>query len=176
MKSKIIRVFWTLFMIMFGYFLQNGLFSSALFLQTLPNVMLFLTVTYGFLRGPHVGVFVGLLCGFLCDVQGGDSFGFFALIYLYLGWLSGMFNRFFYLDELVLPLILCGVCDFVYGCYVYVFRFLLQGHFNFTLYLQKIILPEVVYSMVVAIVLYRIVLFIHNRCDEIEKRSARKFV
>ena len=176
MKSKIFRVFCTLFMIMFGYFLQNGLFSSALFLQTLPNVMLFLTVTYGFLRGPYVGIFVGVLCGFLCDVQGGDTFGFYALIYLYLGWLSGMFNRFFYLDELVLPLILCGVCDFIYGCYVYVFRFLLQGHFHFSLYLQKIILPEVVYSMVVAIVLYRIVLFIHNKCDEIEKRSARKFV
>ncbi len=176
MKSKIIRVFWTLFMIMFGHFLQNGLFSSALFLQTLPNIMLFLTVTYGFLRGSYVGIFVGVLCGFLCDIQSGGTLGFYTLVYLYLGWLSGMFNRFFYLDELVLPLILCGLCDFLYGCYVYIFQFLLQGHFNFSLYLQKIILPEVVYTMVVAIVLYRIVLFIHNKCDEIEKRSARKFV
>lgn len=176
MNSKIIRFLCTLFMILFGYFLQNGIFSSVLFLQTVPNVLLFMTVTYGFLRGQYTGIFVGAFCGFLCDILSGGMIGFYALVYLYIGWLSGVFNRFFYLDELVLPLILCGICDFLYGCYVYVLQFLLKGHFHFSLYLQKIILPEVVYTMVVAIVLYRIVLFVHNKCDEVEKRSARKFV
>jgi rod shape-determining protein MreD len=175
-NSKIIRFLCTLFMILFGYFLQNGIFSSVLFLQTVPNVLLFMTVTYGFLRGQYTGIFVGAFCGFLCDILSGGMIGFYALVYLYIGWLSGVFNRFFYLDELVLPLILCGICDFLYGCYVYVLQFLLKGHFHFSLYLQKIILPEVVYTMVVAIVLYRIVLFVHNKCDEVEKRSARKFV
>ncbi|MCI8514817.1 MAG: rod shape-determining protein MreD [Lachnospiraceae bacterium] len=176
MSSKIIRFLCTLFMILFGYFLQNGIFSSVLFLQTLPNVLLFMTVTYAFLRGPYVGIAVGFFCGFLCDILSGGLIGFYTLIYLYIGWFSGLFNRFFYLDELVLPLILCGICDFLYGCYVYVLQFLLRGHFNFPLYLQKIILPEMVYTLIVAIVLYRIVLFIHNKCDEVEKRSARKFV
>ena len=176
MKSKIVRFLCTFLVIMFGYFLQNGLFSSLLFLQTIPNVLLFLTVTYGFLRGPYVGIVTGAFCGFLCDVSGGTLIGFYALIYLYLGWFSGMFNRFFYLDEIVLPLILCGICDFIYGCYVYLFRIFLHGNFNFPLYLQKIILPEVVYTIVIAIVLYRMVLFLHNKCDELEKRSARKFV
>ena len=43
-------------------------------------------------------------------------------------------------------------------------------------YLMNIIIPELVYTMLVTIVLYMILLKINQRLELIEKRSAKKFV
>ena len=43
-------------------------------------------------------------------------------------------------------------------------------------YLKQIIIPELIYTIVVTIVLYQIVLKINQKLEDEEKRSASKFV
>ena len=44
--------------------------------------MLIITASFGFMRGPREGMFVGFASGLLIDIQHGDMIGFYALIYL----------------------------------------------------------------------------------------------
>ncbi len=163
-------------MILIAYFLQNGLFPSVFYFQSIPNILLMLTVIHGFLRGSLTGVLTGLVCGFLCDMHSGTLIGYYTFFYIYAGWFGGLFQRFFYQDELVLPGVLTGVCDFLYGCYMFVFECVLHNNTNFKPYLMQIILPEMIYTIIVTILFFRIILFVHDKLDDAEKRSARKFV
>ena len=72
-----------------------------------------------------------------------------------------------------------GVEDFCYWllCTAAVFlMFLLRGRFHFPYYFTRVILPEALYTIVVTIVLYPLILKVNQKLEEKEKRSAQKFV
>ena len=53
---------------------------------------------------------------------------------------------------------------------------MLRGDFAFLTYLANIILPELVYTILVTLVLYQIILYVNKKLEEEEQRSASKFV
>ena len=59
---------------------------------------------------------------------------------------------------------------------IYFFLFLLRNRLEFPYYLVHVIIPEVVYTVVVTVILYRIILWINRKLEAAEKRSANKFV
>lgn len=73
-------------------------------------------------------------------------------------------------------MILIATSDLSYNILVYLFLFFLRGRFRISYYLFNIMLPELVYTILVTIVLYFVILKINNRLEEIEKRRASKFV
>ena len=102
--------------------------------------------------------------------------GFYALIYTVIGYLNGTFHRMFFDDDIKFPLILIGVSDLVYGLAVYVCLFMLHGEFIFSYFLGHVILPELVYTILVTLILYQIILHVNRRLEAEEQRSASKFV
>ena len=58
----------------------------------------------------------------------------------------------------------------------YVIMFLLRSRFDFVYYLLHIILPEIVYTIVVTLLLYPLILWINTRLERGELRSGKKFV
>jgi rod shape-determining protein MreD len=125
------------------------------------------------MRGDNTGILIGFICGFLIDIFYGDILGFYAMIYMYIGFLNGKFNRIFYPEDIKLPIALIIISDLSYGMLCYILMFLLNGKFHFWFYLKSIILPEVVYTIVVTCLLYPIVLFINNRLEQREHRRRR---
>lgn len=115
---------------------------------------------------------MGFFSGLLVDICYGDMLGFYALIYMYIGYLNGFFQTIFYDEDLKLPMILITASDFIYGIIIYVFLFALRNRTNFFYYLSRVIIPEVVYTVVVTIVLYRIILIVNRKLEASEKRSA----
>ena len=75
-----------------------------------------------------------------------------------------------------LPIALISVSEFLYSIAVYVFLFMLKSDFKFGYYFGHIIMPELVYTILVTLVLYQILLHINQLLEEKEKRSASKFV
>ena len=59
---------------------------------------------------------------------------------------------------------------------IYVLLFMLKSDFHFLHYLRHVIMPELVYTILVTLVLYQIILHINRRLEEEEKRSASRFV
>ena len=100
-KGIIAAIFiWMLFL------LQSTVFQSLSFNGIVPNLLIVLTVSYGFMSGEKWGLIVGFFCGLLCDIFFGDVIGFHALIMMYIGYLNGKFSGGFYPEDIILPMVL----------------------------------------------------------------------
>ena len=173
---KIKRFFITAVIIIAAYLLQCTVFSSLELAGIKPNLLIIITASFGFMRGSREGMLVGFVSGLLADIQFGDMIGFYALIYLLIGFINGLLQRLYFDEDIKLPLFLISISEFVYGIIVYFLTYLLRSDFNFLLYLNKIILPELIYTIVITLVLYPLILFINHKLEAEEKRSASKFV
>ncbi len=158
------------------FILQCGVFSNLAFAGIIPNLMIIITSSFGFMRGEEEGLFIGFVCGLLCDVFFGSILGFYALVFMYIGYLNGKFSRIFYPEDIKLPLALIVVSDISYGVICYILMFLLRGRFNFPYYFTRVILPEALYTIVITMFLYPLILIVNQKLEAKEKRSAQKFV
>ena len=93
-----------------------------------------------------------------------------------LGYVNGFFNRIFYPEDIKLPLFLIAASDFIYGNLICIFMFIMRSRFDYLYYLRHIIIPELIYTILITLVLYQIVLKINEALETIEKRSASRFV
>lgn len=158
------------------FLLQSTLFQSLSFASISPNLLIVVTSSFGFMRGRKEGMWIGFFSGLVLDIFFGSVIGFYALIYSYIGYVNGFFRKRFFPDDIKLPLILIAASDFSYNILVYLFLFFLRSRFRFDYYLLNIMLPELVYTILVTIVLYFVILKINNKLEETEKRRASKFV
>lgn len=158
------------------YLLQCTVFPKLALASIKPNLMIIVTSSYGFMRGKKEGMFIGFLSGFLIDIQFGSIIGLYALIYMLIGYMNGLFQQMYFDEDIKLPLLLVSVSEFLYGIVIYFLMFLLQGEFEFVYYLSHIIIPELIYTIVVTLGVYPLILFINNKLEAEEKRSADKFV
>ena len=102
----------------------------------------------------------------------GSLFGFYALIYMYAGYISGYAFRSFYDDDLKVPLFLVAGTDLLYNLSVYGLQFLLRGRLGFLTYIYRIIIPEIVYTVFLTIIVYRIFYWInYHLMDTVRKES-----
>lgn len=163
----------TFILILLCFVLQSTIFPSLSFAGIVPNLLVILTASFGFMRGDNTGILIGFICGFLYDIFYGDILGFYAMIYMYIGFLNGKFNRIFYPEDIKLPIALIVISDLSYGMICYILMFLLNGKFHFWFYLKNIILPEVVYTIVITCVLYPIILIINSKLEQREHLRRR---
>ncbi len=158
------------------FLLQCTLFQVLSFASISPNLLIVATSAFGFMRGRKEGMWIGFFSGLLLDLFFGSVIGFYALVYAYIGYVNGFFRKRFFPDDIKLPLILISASDLSYNMLVYFFLFFLRGRFRFCYYFLHIMLPELVYTILVTIVLYFVILKINQKLESIEKRSASKFV
>ena len=171
MRRKIVLVV----TIIVCFLLQCTIFKKLAIASISPNLLIVVTASFGFMRGKKEGLFIGFFCGILMDVMFGSILGLYALIYMYIGYVNGFFKKIFFPDEVKLPILLIAVSDFFCNLLIYFVLFWFRGRFDIGYYLMHTILPELVYTMIVAIVLYFILLKINQKLEEIERRSASKF-
>lgn len=163
-------------LILLCFLLQSTVFRAIDFGGIVPNLLVILTSSFGFMRGEKTGLIIGFFCGILTDIFFGDVLGFYALILMYIGYMNGKFSRIFYPEDIKLPAALIVASDFFYGFLCYILMFLLRGRLQFGYYFMNIILPEIVYTAVVTIILYPLILVLNRWLENGERRSARKFV
>ena len=167
--KKIKRILICAVLIIVCFLLETTVFQKLTFASIIPNLLIIVTSSFGFMRGQKEGMIIGFFCGLLKDILGGDLLGFYALIYMLIGYGNGFFQRVFYDEDIKLPLALIAGSEFLYGMVIYVLLFMLK-------YLRHVIMPELVYTILVTLVLYQIILHINRRLEEEEKRSASRFV
>ncbi|MCR5033399.1 MAG: rod shape-determining protein MreD [Lachnospiraceae bacterium] len=159
-------------MVLCAFLLQSSVFSYLEFAGIIPNIMIILTASFGFMRGEKTGLLVGFFCGLLSDIFFGPVIGLYSLIYMYIGFLNGLFSRLFYPHDIKLPLVLISFSDLLYSFTCYFIFFVLRSRFAFEYYFLHIILPELFYTILVTLVLYPVILFINNRLDPKEVKGS----
>lgn len=157
--------------IIVSFLLQCSVFPHFSFGGIIPNLMIIVTSSYGFMRGKKDGLIVGFFSGLFMDIFFCDVIGYYALIYMYIGYFNGIFRRLFYPEDIKLPLVLIIGSDFLYNLVSYILGFLLKGRFQVGYYFLNICIPEIVYTVVVTCVLYPILLFVEKRLDRQDKEG-----
>lgn len=160
-------------MIWILFILQSTVFKFLQIASTTPNLLLILTVSLGFMRGKREGLFVGFFCGLLIDLFYSSILGYYALIYMFIGFFCGCLCNVFFDEDIKVPLIFVTVTDLLYGTVIYLTRFFLRGRVDFAGYMKSVILPEIVYTVIVTLILYRIIYLINRKLTEEEKGSAK---
>lgn len=138
-----------------------------------PNLLIIITSAIGFMRNEKSGLVVGFFCGILVDIFYGDIIGFYALLYMYIGYVNGKFSHVFFSEDIKLPLALISMSDLSFGFLCYVFLYFLQGKLDFPYYLFHIIIPEMVYTIVISIGMYPALLKIYKKLDAKDRSESR---
>lgn len=165
------KVITAVLLILISFILQCTVFRALAVQGIVPNVLIILTACSGFMQGDRYGVFVGFFCGLLMDLFFFEIIGFYSLLYMYIGYMNGLFHNIFYPDDIKLPLIMITLSDLLYSMVVYVLLFLLRSRFDFGYYLLNIILPELVYTILVAVIIYPLLLLITDLFRRAEKKE-----
>lgn len=153
------------------YLLQTTVFRALEMGQVAPNILLVLTISFGFMQGKKQGIWVGFFSGLMIDIFHGNMLGFYALLYMYLGYVSGFFCKVYFDEDLKVPLIMIAGGDFIYNFVIYVLLFMMQGKTDFYSYLKTVFLPELVYTVLISIVLYRLFYILNQRLVKDETRG-----
>ena len=169
MRRKIVLAL----LIIITFLLQSTLFKWLSIASISPNLLLILTVSFGFMCGKKTGLFVGFLSGLMIDIFYGNLFGFNALIYMYIGFFNGFLYKVYYDEDIKVPLVLVAISDFAYGGLVYALQFMLRGRLNLAGYMRQIIFPELIYTVVITILLYRIFFKINKKLSDMEAKGQR---
>lgn len=158
-------------LIIICFLLQCTVFQELSLASISPNLLLIITSSLGFLRGEKEGMMVGFCSGLLVDVFFGSLFGFYALLYMFLGYGSGLFHMMFYDEDIKMPMIWMALSELVYGLSVYFFMFLMRSKFDFGYYFIHIILPELIYTVALTIVLYRPLRWFNRWLEKLDEEN-----
>lgn len=159
-------------MIFICFMLQTSIFSLWKLADVVPNIFIILVSSMSVMRGQKEGMLVGFFSGLMLDVLYSPYIGMYAFLYMFLGFIDGYFHRVYYDNDTLLPLLLIGANDFVYGMLMYLVYGVLRNHLNFMNYAKSTIVPELVYTVAVGLILYRVLLPINRWLENHEKGSA----
>ena len=171
MKLKVIakRILIYFLLVVAAFILQTCVFPFLTFFAAVPNLILIITFSYGFIYGTEWGILCGFFAGLMMDLFYTEPFGLFILIYSYLGFFSGLFSHTYRSDSIILPLMLCLVSEVFYNFAILAYRYMTIGELYFNYSLVHIIIPEIFFTLLVTLVVYRLLLAANRRMDRIDE-------
>lgn len=153
------------------FLLQTSCFRYFTLAGIVPNLLLIPTMAFGVMRGRKEGMLVGFVSGLLLDMFYGSVIGPYALLYMYLGYINGFFHRVYYMEDLLLPMIMAGVNDLAYNLIVYIVSYLMRNRLDIGFYFLHVILPEIVYTMLMTLIIYKPLVKINRWLKQKEEGS-----
>ncbi|MBQ4058104.1 MAG: rod shape-determining protein MreD [Lachnospiraceae bacterium] len=151
------------FIIIICFILQSTLFHYLSLAGVVPNLLLIVTMSFGLMRGRKEGMLVGFFSGLLIDIFFGTVLGPYALIYMTMGYINGFFHRIYYVEDVLLPMIMISMNDLIYNILIYLIYFLLRNRLDFGEYLITLILPEMLYTILITLFFYKLLVRINLR-------------
>jgi len=175
MKQSVLRVIITGLIVIIAFVLQTFISKENYLTVATPNLLLITTCIFGFMRGKNYGCVTGFFCGLMVDVFFEDVIGLYALIYMYIGFFSGIFKKMFYSDHVFMPMILVFSNDFIYNMLCYLFRFVLRNKLDFSFYFGNIILPEMIITSFVTLILYKAFYLLNEKVLTLKQENTLSF-
>lgn len=157
------RVITLALLIIINFILQSTVFGFHSAHSITPNLLLILTMSFGVMRGRREGMLVGLFSGLLADCFFGNLLGAYMLLYMVIGYVNGFFHKNYMIEDVLFPLLIITVDDFVFNGIIYVFSFMLYNKMDFSKYFCKIILPEMLSTALFTILIYKVYVYINKR-------------
>ena len=152
----IIKTLIILLEILVSFIFQTTVFSHLKLADVVPDILVIVTASLGYLVGKKTGALTGFLCGLLLDCTYGSLIGLFALIYTTIGYICGFANRIYSEEDYTLPLFLIGAAEFAFSFIYFVLFYLLKGDLDFGHFSMRFLFPRVIYTVMVSIIIFRL--------------------
>lgn len=169
MRQMILRIIVYGCVVVGAFTLQTSVFHFFAMANITPNFMLVTVMAVGLMRGRKAGTAVGFFSGLLIDIFFGEYLGIYAFIYMIFGFINGFFHHMFYAEEVIFPIAMVAANDLIYGIVVYFFFYMMRSKWNFFAYFKSIIMPELIYTLLVSLVFYFVLLWADTRLQKLEK-------
>lgn len=171
-----LRKILTAFSIIIVYVLHTTLAPTLAMANIVPNFTVVYVCCNALLRGKREGMVVGFFSGLLLDLFYGynEIVGINALCYLLIGYIVGIFKDIYFMDDINIPMIMVAISDFSYNFVFYIFTFLMRNKLNLSYYLKKIIIPEMIYSVIICFLVYRVMRLVSLKLEEFESQGVKK--
>ena len=157
-----IRVLLVLVELILCFLLQSTVMPAISMAGVVPDLLLILVVTVAYTRGRIPGMLTGFAAGLLTDIYFHEMVGLCALFYLCIGYLAGYSQKIYDERDHMLPLVMITAGEFVYSFAYYIAYFLLRSRTEFGYYFVHLILPRMVYTVLIAVVLYPLLHGVHR--------------
>ena len=154
MKHKLKRIITLAILIVINFVLQSTVFGFHSLSVITPNLLLILTMSFGLMRGRKEGLLVGACSG--------------LLLYMFICYINGFFHKNYMIEDVLLPLIVIIVDDFLFNTIIYIVSFLLKNKTNYGVYLLHVILPEILCTALLTVIIYKLYVKINKRLKEDE--------
>ena len=159
-------------LIIISFLLQSAVFSYHNVMGAAPNLMLILTMSFGIMRGRREGLLVGVLSGFLYDMYFGSLIGPYMLLFMFIGYLNGAFHKDFLMEDVMLPVFIIAIDEFVFNFVVFIASFLLRNRTDLGFYFTHVFLPQIFYTVLATIVIYRFYVWLNKFLKKKVKENA----
>lgn len=158
-------------------YLVETTFAGVLQLgNVVPNLVIIIVCMFSLIRGKRAGLIFGFFAGLLIDLFNGyeNVIGINALIYMYIGFINGIFKNIIYINNFHIPLLSVGLSNLAVSFINYIITFLLRNRLNLIFYIKNIIIPEIVYTIFITLIVYKLILVIYKKLSDYESRKEAK--
>ena len=154
--------------------LQSTVLRGIAIGGVMPDLLLILTVCAAIVHGGRRGSLVGFIVGLMEDLLFFKVLGFYALIYMLIGYVSGYLTRNLSRSMILLPIGFCLVASLFAGLFQFVFLRFMSGDIRLGYYLRNLILPETIYTVLLGVVLYPLLILLNELTERLDETAAEK--
>ncbi len=150
------RVIVIALLIITSFVLQTTVFNFHDLTGVSPDLLMIITMSFGIMRGRREGMLTGFFCGMLYDIFYGTLMGPYMFLYMVIGYVNGFFHKNYLMEDVMFPVFIITVDEFVKEFIVYIFAFLLRNRLETGYYILHFILPKTFYTVLMTVIIYRI--------------------
>lgn len=168
-----LRVLINIFLLLFGFIINSSLFECIKLQGVKPDLFIIFIVSISVLRSDVEGAIFGFFAGFMCDIFFGRTLGFFALIYMFVGYLSTRPFKYFYRENYLIPMLLCFFATIFFEIVTFALSFSMMENFFYAI--NKIILPKAIYNTILILGIYPLIYLLNKKLEQREIRNCNFF-
>ncbi|MBR6274803.1 MAG: rod shape-determining protein MreD [Lachnospiraceae bacterium] len=143
------------------FLLQHTVFTNLSIGNIIPDLLIILIFAVAYQNGKVAGIFVGISCGLMLDLTFGSVLGVYALCYMFIGYFCGFLATYYIKSDLILPLAVITVSEFVFSFYCYIVNRLIYGDTSLAYYFKRIMIPKVAYTLLLSVIVYKLLDYIY---------------
>ncbi len=164
MRNYIYRVFVVLVVLI----IHNTIFKFFSISGIRPDLLLLVTLYAAFKYGSMEGQITGFVAGLGMDIFSGGLFGVGAFTKTLIGFVSGMFKKRIYSENVLIILVYIFIASFFNGIiFIIMNKIFMSNSINFWDYIYRILLIEIVYNCVVGVFLFAL----FEKLDRVFRRN-----
>ncbi len=148
------------------YVLQSSLLPWLSYHGLSTNLMLLWVVSFAFLSGKRLGIFMGFSAGLLQDLASGTFFGCNVLIFMLLGYVCGKLSNRVFEEDFMLPIFTSAVAAVVHFFIMAALMFLLGYRLQLSASVQYTLVPMIFYQLALAYPVHRLAYELYKRIQK----------